>query len=875
MAAPVRLRLNGTNVTGTAPHATLVEHAQSGERIGVLGALDPDAGDSFTFVLQDDADGRFFIDGGNQLRVTEGAVLDAIGDGSYTVSIAVTDASGATSTFALVIGVTDSPFPFEVRQDGTVGDDHFFPNASGGEIFMPSPGNDTYELQGQGLVTFSGSREDYDITIIEGGGDPYGGGYDGGSTPDQVIITDLRPGGPDGEDLIIDPGTFRFADGDYGTAQLLATTQTGLEFNGRVLDIEAYVAEGTALGTVVGQLSMRGRSAGEAPVITLLETVAYNSHEDIDPDFLTGDDNLFSIDANGQVIVNGVLDYEHYQFVSLRVFYEDATGAHGFEIVQIELDNRNDQPGGFYAPGDGFEDVVVLEHSLVPGAATLLGDIEVIDSDGAPNGYRYALSGDDAFLFQVIDGQLYLRPNAVLDAEGNSQLDINLKVWQQGLDPATGVTQALNFTVGFAPLLGTINADTLVGTKGIDVIIGRAGADTLRGLDGNDRIDGGLGDDTVLGNDGDDTIIGGLGDDVLSGQAGDDMIHGDTEQPIQVTETLHWLSQGAGTNLAAGFTQDTGLIDVTVTHLDQLRSTGALIGSVTQYFGPDETFHAISAAQLSGDGNGPVSTTGFAFNANGAGTEVSQVRFRMNDVDGDSNGWQDIATVRGFDLAGNQVAVSLRADGGDNVTGQTVSADLTQDAPSSIGGSVLVEIAGPVHRFEIVYTNGLVSSQFLIISDIEFGNGQFVSGGDDRLSGGDGNDTLFGGLGNDVLNGGADNDSLTGGAGSDQLYGGAGSDLFIFSSLGDLGRGATRDFIRDFEHGVDQIDLRGIGTELGSPLSLQASPGAAHAGIAGEIRLVQSATSTTLSIDTDGDGRIDYAISVVSPVALDHGDFLL
>lgn len=83
--------------------------------------------------------------------------------------------------------------------------------------------------------------------------------------------------------------------------------------------------------------------------------------------------------------------------------------------------------------------------------------------------------------------------------------------------------------------------------------------------------------------------------------------------------------------------------------------------------------------------------------------------------------------------------------------------------------------------------------------------------GGDTLSGSAGSDTLSGAAGADRLSGGADADELTGGAGRDWLGGGAGADLFIFAA-GDSGRGGlNRDFIADFESGVDRIDLTAIG----------------------------------------------------------------
>lgn len=76
-------------------------------------------------------------------------------------------------------------------------------------------------------------------------------------------------------------------------------------------------------------------------------------------------------------------------------------------------------------------------------------------------------------------------------------------------------------------------------------------------------------------------------------------------------------------------------------------------------------------------------------------------------------------------------------------------------------------------------------------------------GGDDRLIGGGGADTVKGGGGRDILLGRRGEDVLIGGRGNDTLLGGGDRDVFVFSG------GHGFDVIRDFEVGVDMIQLRG------------------------------------------------------------------
>ena len=81
-----------------------------------------------------------------------------------------------------------------------------------------------------------------------------------------------------------------------------------------------------------------------------------------------------------------------------------------------------------------------------------------------------------------------------------------------------------------------------------------------------------------------------------------------------------------------------------------------------------------------------------------------------------------------------------------------------------------------------------------------------LKGGDqaDLLYGGRGDDALAGGTGDDFLGGGGGDDRLNGGIGNDVLVGNGGADRFQFYSF----RNGERDVIRDFEDGVDLIDIK-------------------------------------------------------------------
>ncbi len=139
----------------------------------------------------------------------------------------------------------------------------------------------------------------------------------------------------------------------------------------------------------------------------------------------------------------------------------------------------------------------------------------------------------------------------------------------------------------------------------------------------------------------------------------------------------------------------------------------------------------------------------------------------------------------------------------------------------------------------------------------------------DRLKGNTGDDTLYGGIGNDRLIGGAGDDILVGGAGRDILKGGAGADTFVFNAISDSVAGAN-DRIKDFETGIDQIDLSAL-----IPGSFTFIGDSGFSGTTAEIMAVQKNGNTILRIDVDGDGTADMRIFVSGSLTFTADDFIL
>ena len=105
-------------------------------------------------------------------------------------------------------------------------------------------------------------------------------------------------------------------------------------------------------------------------------------------------------------------------------------------------------------------------------------------------------------------------------------------------------------------LNGTVNNETIYGSKVADLIKGLGGNDVLQGYDGNDSLMGGLGHDTLFGGMGNDGLNGESGNDVLNGGKGNDTLYGGTGNDAD----SYIFYKGDGVDIVVD-TDDTSAID--------------------------------------------------------------------------------------------------------------------------------------------------------------------------------------------------------------------------------------------------------------------------------------------------------------------------
>jgi hypothetical protein len=174
-------------------------------------------------------------------------------------------------------------------------------------------------------------------------------------------------------------------------------------------------------------------------------------------------------------------------------------------------------------------------------------------------------------------------------------------------------------------------------------------------------------------------------------------------------------------------------------------------------------------------------------------------------------------------------------------------------------------------------------------SVINSGNGRItksvtLGAGADKYIGGKFKDTVLGGDGADKITGGGGRDFLSGNTGTSANDGD--SDAFVYTKLSDSGKtSATRDFITDFVHDTDFIDLHLIDantkTAINNKFIWQSAQGAAFTGKAGEIHHTwqnQAGTAndrTIISADVNGDKSADFSIELFHLVKLTAADFIL
>ncbi len=395
--------------------------------------------------------------------------------------------------------------------------------------------------------------------------------------------------------------------------------------------------------------------------------------------------------------------------------------------------------------------------------------------------------------------------NNVLDGQGGDDVligaaGIDTLLGGAGLDTADYHASATAVTVN----LGSVKNGFTVGAGGDAQGDLLQGVEAVAGSDLGDKLTGDTGANVLTGNLGDDNLVGGAGDDQLFGNGGKDKLDG---------------GQGVDA-MTGGVGDDSYTVDNTA-------------DTVIEGLGEGNDKVSASATFTLGDNIESLTLTGSS-NIDGTGNDL------VNKITGNAGN----NTLHG--QGGNdKIDGGLGADhmyggaGDDSFTvdnlGDRVTELAGEGTNDKVSASVSFTLEDNVEHLTLTGTSAIDAT----------GNGL-----GNKLTGNAAANVLTGLAGADTLSAGLGDDTLIGGTGKDKLTGGGGADTFVFGPA----IAVDADSISDFEHGIDHLAFKGsdyglaAGALDGDHLVLGAAAIHAHS------EFVYDATKKVLLWDADGVG---------------------
>ena len=230
-----------TDVLANNIHKT----AAIGTAVGITAhAIDPDADDTMTYSLVDNANDRFAID------ATTGVVTvaDELGSNiSHDITVKATDAAGLSITqhFTVSVDTTDLPVVDEsMNIIGSAGDDLLFGKGSadvinggqGNDVMMGAAGNDSLQGNQGNDRAFGGEGDDY---ILGGKDNDQGNGNTGNDTLNGNLGEDTLHGGKDNDMIYGGQGNDQLY-GDAGNDTLSGDMGVDYLFGGEGNDVFSF-----------------------------------------------------------------------------------------------------------------------------------------------------------------------------------------------------------------------------------------------------------------------------------------------------------------------------------------------------------------------------------------------------------------------------------------------------------------------------------------------------------------------------------------------------------------------------------------------------------------------------------------------------------
>ncbi|UPJ41119.1 VCBS domain-containing protein [Bradyrhizobium sp. 40] len=733
--APTDISLSNTVIPqGTA----------SGTVVGTLSALDPDAGDTFSYTLTDNAGGQFGISGGNIV------VTSPLTTGTEQITVVATDAGGLS--FQKTIGITVNGGALVVGTSGpdtltgTTSDDTI-QGLEANDRLQGLAGNDILD-GGQGFDRAVYTEAASAITVNLAAGT-----VTGGSGSDTLIGIEGIVGSENAD-------TFD-ATGFAGDTGILGTQIGFNEFEGRG---GADIISG-AFNSQGAMLTRISYANATGSVTVDLQAHSATGDSTVGTDILVGsgfagvvgsagaDTLLGSNNANGTVeIFDG------------RAGADLINGRGGFD----RADYSND-------PGTASGITVNMAAGTVTGDGTVgtdtLRSVESVRGTNKADSY-------DATGFSGTSGS-NLGSNGTFNEfvgmGGDDNIIGNNNTRISYINATGGVV--VDMQTGATPQTGTADGDA------------STGHDTFSGVN---NVQGSMFNDTIFGSNiaSTETFYGGAGNDAIDGRGGFDLA---TYNNIYFSTGAITVNMGAGT-----VTGDASVGTDTLRSIEAVQGTNfndtfnaSTYGTGTALnIGNNGTFSQFEGLggndAITGNGNTRViySSAAEAVSINMAAGTASGGASVGNDT------FTGVNSATGSNLADTYVATGFvdtgafssgtfnlfeGLGGADTITGN----GSTRIAYTQAASGVSVDLSGATgNAHSIAASDGAGIGVDTILGGVNSVQG---SNGADIITGGSGNEFFFGGAGADTLNGGGGNDTLTGQGGNDALDGGTGTDMASFT----------------------------------------------------------------------------------------------
>jgi Ca2+-binding RTX toxin-like protein len=500
---------------------TVAENSAAGTVVGALSATDPDAGETLTFTLIDDAGGRFAISGSD--LVVAGA-LDFETAMSHQVTVRVTDSAGNSYDEPFTINVTDVAglvLTGDANANTLIGS----PEA---DTLSGLGGADTLD-GGAGNDSLNGGDGNNDVLIGGAGADVLDGGngndFASYQTSASGLTADLLTPATNTGDAVGDTYTSierligsAFDDvlrgdnnGNFLEGGLGADTLNGR--NGG--DYASYIFAGAG---VTANLADQALNAGEAAGDTYIsiENLAGSGFDDT----LVGNSGNNTLRGNGGAdVLDGGAGTDTAEYVGAL------TG------VTADLSNSANNTGD--AAGDTYTSIENLRGSN-NGADTLRGDGNQNFLEGGQGNFADVLDGgaggnDFASYQSATTGVTASLANPMANT-GDAQGDIYISI--EGLE-GSSFNDSLTGDANQNFLMGGLGADALDGGAGSDWAEYRnSGAGVVADLTNSLNNTGEAIGDTYLsienlrGSNFNDTLTGDGNNNFLRGSGGADVLNG-------------------------------------------------------------------------------------------------------------------------------------------------------------------------------------------------------------------------------------------------------------------------------------------------------------------------------------------------------------